>query len=102
MADRTTSRRLHERSLWLNPALVVAAALAVFAIAFGTLTMRLASGHDPAIGLVSASGRSSVSTPGVTTRSSGAAARARTSSGSPAKVVTATSGARRGGSNVDA
>jgi hypothetical protein len=103
MPNRKITGRFSERSLWLNPALVVAAALAVFAIAFGTLTLRLAAGHDPAIGLARA-GRAQGSNPALRTRSSGAGATApagRSGSHKPATIVTAASGRRRG-ANVDA
>ena len=49
MSKQSPTTRFRERSLMLNPAPTIGAALAIFAIAFGGLSLRLASGHDPAL-----------------------------------------------------
>jgi hypothetical protein len=94
--------RFRDRSLMLNPAPVIGAALAVFAIAFGGLSLRLASGHDPALN-VSASVQRATGAHGavLSTRASGAAAGSGTGtsarrSTSHGAVVTTASGARGG------
>ena len=96
--------RFRDRSLMLNPAPVIGAALAVFAIAFGGLSLRLASGHDPALN-VSASVQRATGAHGavLSTRASGAAAGSGTGTGTSARrstshgaVVTTASGARGG------
>jgi len=83
--------RFRERSLLLNPAPVIAATLAAFAIALSGLTAQLLSGHDPAVGMVASVARGASSGAAtVTTRASGAAS---ATGSSPA-----TSGAATGGS----
>ena len=106
MSKDHTNRRFRERSLMLNPAPTIGAALAIFAIAFGGLSLRLASGHDPALATSAivqpANGRQGTT---IRTHASGSAAGAAPSStartaGGKARVVTAASGARgqaRGG-----
>jgi hypothetical protein len=105
-AVETTGRRqsrFRERSLLLNPAPVLGATLAAFALAFGGLTMRLATGHDPALAAAVSSGQmaSRGGTVALTTRASGAAA---TAAGAPAgskatsaRLVSTTSGSARAG-----
>ncbi len=94
--------RFRERSLLLNPAPVIGATLAAFAIALSGLTAQLVGGHDPAVGTLAsvARGASSGATT-VTTRASGAAsatgsspvASAATTGGSATRTLsTATSG----------
>lgn len=85
-AVRRHVSRFRERSLLTNPSAVIAGSLAALAIAFGALTVRLASGHDPAVGFVAAVPRAGSSTGvgALTTRASaaaGSAARAGTSAG---------------------
>jgi len=57
-----------------NPAAVIAGSLAAFALAFGGLTARLVSGHDPAVGIVAAVPRAGSAAGILTTRTSAAAA----------------------------
>jgi hypothetical protein len=101
--SRRRQSRFRERSLLLNPAPVIGATLAAFALAFGGLTMRLATGHDPALGAAVSSGQVATrgGTVALTTRASGAATAA---AGAPAgskttsaRLVSATSGSARAG-----
>lgn len=109
-ARPTTRRpRLRERSMMLNPALVIAAALAAFALVLGGLTLRLANGHDPGLaGTAAISARpSGVGTTSLTTRTSGAlapgVARTGAHGSSPtAPLLTAASGVARGAGGGDA
>jgi hypothetical protein len=96
-ARRSRASRVRERSLLLNPAPVVAAALAAFCLALGGLTVQLITGHDPALGtLASASplaGKGAGAT--LTTRASGAgrgASAAPAGHGRTAPLVTSSSG----------
>ena len=95
--------RFRERSLLLNPAPVIGAALAAFALAFGGLTLRLASGHDPAVSLSASPGRANgASTAALRTRASGTAAgpgggaSPTTSKANGSTIVTAASGSSAG------
>jgi len=100
MSRTRTQSRLRERSFLLNPAPVVGAALAAFAIAFGGLTMRLATGHDPAVApLASASraaggGRVSLRTSSSRAAATGSAATAGGQTTAP-RLATTASGARQ-------
>jgi hypothetical protein len=96
--DARRRSRLRERSLLLNPAPVVAAALAAFSLVLVGLTFRLQAGHDPSVSTVALAPRIGAAAAGarLTTRASGTPA----SIGSPASVspstaplVTSTSGA---------
>jgi hypothetical protein len=95
--------RFRERSLLLNPAPILGATLAAFALAFGGLTMRLATGHDPALSAAVSVGQvaSRGSTGALTTRTSGAAAAAAGapagSKATTARLVSSTSGSARAG-----
>jgi hypothetical protein len=96
-AGKSRRSRLRERSVMLNPAPLIGATLATFAIVFCGLTMRLATGHDPAVGGVAAVGRQAahVGTGRVTTRASGtpvASGVGPQATGAGAPLVTATSG----------
>jgi uncharacterized membrane protein YgcG len=90
--------RLRERSLLTNPVPVVTATLAAFTLAFGGLTVRLMTGHDPALGTLTSvsqvAARGGATT--VTTRASGAAATSASSApgahSTTAPLVTSTSG----------
>jgi hypothetical protein len=90
--------RLRERSLLLNPAPVIGAALAAFSLVLAGLTFRLQAGHDPSVGSVAWVPRagSSASAP-LATRASGPSPSTSGSRGSaipsPAPLVTSTSGA---------
>jgi len=101
--SRRRPSRFRERSLLLNPAPVLGATLAAFALAFGGLTLRLAAGHDPALGGAVLSGRvaSRGGTVALTTRASGAATAAAGapagSKATSARLVSATSGSARAG-----
>jgi hypothetical protein len=89
--------RLRERGMMLNPAPLIGATLATFALVLSGLTLRLATGHDPAVGAVATvspqtahggNGR-------VTTRASGtptASGSKASSTAAGAPLVTATSG----------
>ncbi|HEY7966739.1 MAG TPA: hypothetical protein VID68_06905 [Solirubrobacteraceae bacterium] len=89
--------RFRQRSLLVNPAPVIGAALAAFAIAFGGLTWRLASGHDPAVPLAALrQGAARAAGSGVVTRSSRAggaptAGAAGRGGQLPGRIVTASS-----------
>ena len=103
MSGHHAAGRFRERSLLLNPAPVIGAALAAFAVAFGGLTLRLASGHDPAVSLSASARRANgASATGLSTRASGAAsgsgsgASPTASSANRTSIVTATSGGRVG------
>jgi hypothetical protein len=105
-AVKTNGRRqsrFRERSLLLNPAPVVGATLAAFALAFGGLTMRLATGHDPALGAAVSTRQvaSHGGTVALTTRASGAAATpagaAPGSKATSARLVSTTSGSAHAG-----
>lgn len=95
--------RFRERSLLLNPAPLIGATLAAFAVAFSGLTMRLATGHDPALVTAVSSGQvaSRGGTAALTTRTSGAATAAggapAGSSATSATIVSSTSGSARAG-----
>ncbi len=99
---RRRSGRFRERSLLLNPAPVIGAALAAFAVAFGGLTLRLASGHDPAVSLSASAGPTNRgSATALSTRASGTAAgpggaSPTTSKANSSAIVTATSGGSAG------
>jgi len=101
--SRQRQSRFRERSLLLNPAPVLGATLAAFALAFGGLTMRLATGHDPALGAAVPSGRVASRGGGValTTRTSGAATAAAAapagSKATSARLVSSTSGSASAG-----
>jgi hypothetical protein len=89
--------RLRERSLLLNPAPVVAAALAAFSLALGGLTAQLITGHDPALGTLASvsqpAGKGAGTT--LTTSASGAVRRASAAPAghaTTAPLVTSTSG----------
>jgi hypothetical protein len=95
--------RFRERSLLLNPAPVIGAALAAFAIAFGGLTLRLATGHDPAVSLSATAGRSNgASATALRTTASGrvlgagGGASPTASKANGSSIVTTTSGVRAG------
>jgi hypothetical protein len=95
-ARRSRRSRLRERSLLLNPAPVVAAALAAFSLALGGLTAQLITGHDPALGtLASVSQPAGKGTAPLTTSASGAvrgASAAPAGHATTAPLVTSTSG----------
>ncbi len=103
MSGHHRTGRFRERSLLLNPAPVIGTALAVFAIAFGGLTLRLASGHDPAVSLSASAVRANgASGTALRTHASGTAA-GPPSGTSPtgsrtngSRIITATSGGRAG------
>jgi hypothetical protein len=94
--------RLRERSLLVNPAPVIGAALAAFSLVLGGLTLRVVTGRDPAAPTAtptprtgSAGGRAPL-----VTRTSGTAASGgsrRSSATTPAPPVTSASGARAAG-----
>ncbi|HVC83611.1 MAG TPA: hypothetical protein VNC12_00060 [Solirubrobacteraceae bacterium] len=107
-APARRSSRFRERSLLLNPAPVIGATLAAFAIAFGGLTVQLVSGRDPAVGTLASVTRGAASggTTTVTTRASGAASAtgaapgtsgAASGSSATGKLTTATSGSAAAG-----
>jgi hypothetical protein len=94
--------RLREGSVWLNPAPVIAAALAVFALVLGGLTVRLVAGHDPAVGAIALAPRtgSRAGRAPLITRTSGAPGSigSRASGvNAPAPLVTSSSGTAAGG-----
>ena len=96
-ARRSQRSRFRERSLLLNPAPVVAAALAAFSLALGGLTAQLLTGHDPALGTLASVGRVAGKGAGttLTTRASGAARGASAAAAGhagTAPLVTSTSG----------
>jgi hypothetical protein len=102
------SSRFRERSLLLNPAPVIGATLAAFAIALGGLTAQLVSGRDPAVGTLASvtQGASNRGATTITTRASGAATATATSPGTTGaatagsatgKLTTATSGSAAAG-----
>ena len=100
------SSRFRERSLLLNPAPVIGATLAAFAIALGGLTAQLVSGRDPAVGTLASvtQGASNRGATTITTRASGAATAtspgttgAATAGSATGKLTTATSGSAAAG-----
>jgi hypothetical protein len=97
--DARRRSRLRERSLLLNPAPVIGAALAAFSLVLAGLTFRLQAGHDPSVGPVAVARRaaSSVASAPLATRASGPSASTAGSRGSAvpstAPLVTSTSGA---------
>ena len=89
------SSRFRERSLLLNPAPVIGATLAAFALALGGLTAQLLSGRDPAVGTLASVARSA-SRGGATTVTTRASGAAKTTGAAPVTGAAATAGSATG------